>query len=260
MDPSALAVQRKVAQKNEIARGVREAGAADDDLIIVSDLDEIPHAPVIQQLKECTGWTSPVEIQSANFMYDFGCQPRGAGWTADWLGGWRKSKLLFARELEVECDGWWDGQLCVDELRDPQQLRLGLFRWPTGIQLGGVHMSYFMETWQVAQNSTPAHHLHPACHPLFRNSTLPWPCSEWQIAEKLGSISHIERDTAEYRNADFIECLVAECRHINGKEQASRSSNVARGLRWTWEEAYLRGNQTYLQYYERPLKRDACAK
>ena len=56
------------------------------------------------------------------------------------LNALRSIEVLYARELEESCDGAWDGQLCVDEARDSQLLRLGLSC------AGRLAISYFMPT------------------------------------------------------------------------------------------------------------------
>jgi len=221
---AALAVMRKVVQKNLLADGLRMAGAADDDLVIVSDLDEIPHHQVIEQLRRCSGWTSPVEIESVYFFYDFGCKKRDPSLMETLKSGkwtsWRRSKVVYARELEVECDGAWDGQVCVDELRDDQQLGLGLFRFPTGIRHGGLHLSYFMGFEMIQQ--------------------------------KLKSISHIERAPLA-EQVDYLQCRIAKCEHPDQLEVGDRR-HVHPGFPWM----HAQKTSTYKLYYERPLNFSAC--
>ena len=64
----------KLQQQNGILEGL--AQAQPDDLVIVSDVDEIPRAIVIRQLRMCGGYNFPVELQMASYMYDFACPQR----------------------------------------------------------------------------------------------------------------------------------------------------------------------------------------
>ena len=50
--------------------------------MIVSDVDEIPRAVVVKQLSLCEGYTLPVELHMAQYMYDFAC-PEQVLWWAD---------------------------------------------------------------------------------------------------------------------------------------------------------------------------------
>lgn len=98
--------------------------------------------------------------------------------------------MVFRRELDDECDGFTDGKCCTDELRDNHHMRLGMFRFPTSVARAGWHLSYFM--------------------------------SLQKIQEKIGSYAHVERDTAENRNLDHIQCYISQCKHLNGHVRARR--------------------------------------
>lgn len=70
-DLGRLATLRKAHAKTGIVFGLSDAQP--NDLVIVSDLDEIPRATVIDQLKNCDGFVTPVELHLVPFIYDFGC-------------------------------------------------------------------------------------------------------------------------------------------------------------------------------------------
>jgi hypothetical protein len=73
LSPATAAVQRKIITKAGIIDGLDRAGAQPDDLVIFADLDEIPRAHVIDTLRNCVGYTLPVSIHTAQYIYDFGC-------------------------------------------------------------------------------------------------------------------------------------------------------------------------------------------
>ncbi len=133
--------------------------------------------------------------------------------------------MVYFKELDNECDGTWDGMACVNELRDNQHLGLGILRFPTSIAHAGWHMSYFMSTQKVV--------------------------------EKVGSYAHVERNTAENRNVDHLECLISKCRHVNGQDSGTRLKYSVVGPSWTYQQ-YKAGSPAYVQYYERTLDKDAC--
>lgn len=47
------------------------AGAQPNDIVIMSDLDEIPTPHTISLLKQCSDWPSPIHLQMRNYRYSF---------------------------------------------------------------------------------------------------------------------------------------------------------------------------------------------
>eukprot|EP00051_Salpingoeca_urceolata_P027697 m.482827 g.482827 ORF g.482827 m.482827 type:complete len:360 (-) comp22680_c0_seq1:120-1199(-) len=214
---SEQAVWRKVMQKNGVMRGMFDA--MPEDVVIVSDLDEVPRASVIEVLKRCEGWTSPVELQLDAFIYDFGCSEINSP-------SWRRAKVIYFDQLSAECDGAWDGKSCFNELRDNQHLRLGMFSFPTSIRHAGWHMSYFM--------------------------------SIDLMVVKVQSYAHVERDTAANRDKDNIECKVAKGVHFGGKDHCTRKyPSTGRGPKWCEQQANA-GNPSYTLWYHRDLHPEKC--
>lgn len=106
-------------QRNALVRGL--AGAGDDDLVIVSDCDEVPSPHAINLLRWCDGWddTGPVQFYTRfyNFKFEFQFEalwyhPQAA--TVKWLSGPKgrgsPERLRFARtrpsHLRLEDAGW----------------------------------------------------------------------------------------------------------------------------------------------------------
>lgn len=217
------AIYRKNEQKNWLRRGLVKAGALPDDLVIVSDVDEIPRRVVIEQLQQCRGFVTPVELHTIPYIYDFGCKEVGSLFKKSW----RRAKVLTMREFEEVCDGSWDGKFCVDELRDSQRLMYShMFSWPASIQNAGVHISYFMSTDK--------------------------------IMEKIASYGHIERNIPRINNRDHIECYISRCKHVNDKDFGVRAEADVQHLPWLFNEAYHFNNEIYKAYFDRELDLDAC--
>jgi hypothetical protein len=106
-------------QRNALVRGL--AGADDDDIVLVSDCDEIPSPHAVDLIRWCDGWddTGPVQFYTRfyNFKFTFAFEalwyhPQAA--TMRWLSGPKgqgsTERLRFARtrpsHLRLEDAGW----------------------------------------------------------------------------------------------------------------------------------------------------------
>ncbi|KAL6075190.1 Beta-1,4-mannosyl-glycoprotein beta-1,4-N-acetylglucosaminyltransferase [Balamuthia mandrillaris] len=174
-------------QKNAIMLGLRPF-AKPDDLVIFSDLDELPNPDIVYLLKHCQGYDLPVTFHTPGFIYDFGCRED--------KNNWRRAKLVKFSQLTEQCGSFlgkhlFPSSVCPDDLRDDMSLSLGLRSWsPLYIYNAGWHMSYFM--------------------------------SIEKIQEKIGSISHTERDTPANKNPEYLTCLKANCVHVNWHDRGHR--------------------------------------
>jgi hypothetical protein len=81
-------------QRNALVRGLAQASA--DDLILVSDCDEIPDPHAIELLRSCDGWdtTGPVRFYIRHYQWKFSFQfqtlkPHPQLATVEWLAGAR---------------------------------------------------------------------------------------------------------------------------------------------------------------------------
>ena len=63
-------------------RILRSAGIEDGDLLIQSDVDEIPRAEVIQLFRWCEGVPPIVHLDTPAFVYSFGFQAQYSTWKA----------------------------------------------------------------------------------------------------------------------------------------------------------------------------------
>eukprot|EP00054_Salpingoeca_dolichothecata_P010195 m.57251 g.57251 ORF g.57251 m.57251 type:complete len:427 (-) comp18856_c1_seq2:64-1344(-) len=185
---------RQQLQRTHIVSGLDQAGAAPDDLVVYSDLDEIPRRQVISTLKHCVGYDFPVTLQMASFIYDFNCQE------VDWFTHkphhkWQRGKVVQRKQITAHCGQamiWPASRRCPEELRDPQLFRLGLFKWaPLTVMNAGWHMSYFLDMQHIVL--------------------------------KIASYAHTERNTEENRKPEFLKCLIAKCKHVNQKDYGFRA-------------------------------------
>ena len=106
-------------QRNALVRGLAEAD--DDDIVVVSDCDEIPSPHAVDLIRWCDGWddTGPVQFYTRFYNFKFAFQfealwyhPQAA--TMKWLSGpngqGSAERLRFARtrpsHLRLEDAGW----------------------------------------------------------------------------------------------------------------------------------------------------------
>jgi len=211
-----------VIHKRGILKGLEQASP--NDIIIVSDIDEIPRHEVIKLLSSCKGYNTPVELHTTPYMYDFGCPDKKRPL-------WRRAKVIHRKDLELNCNGYrWDGKYCTQELRENQHSYGDgiFFRQPTSVSNAGWHMSSFMEIEDIRL--------------------------------KLASNVHTPRNTESNRQVDFINCMIYTCQHINrvdyGERTFSKPQIHQTGPRW----ARTSENPSYEIFYNRKLDPSACAR
>jgi len=215
--------------RNGLHEGLERAGARPDDLVIISDLDEVPRRDVIAQLNRCDGYVTPAEIESVPYIYDFGCkEEHGAS------DVWRTTRVLPFGQYDAKCDGTWDGKWCMNELRKSDEFKYIHYQAAAGfpktlvIPNGGVHMSYFLSTelimTKIASNA-----------------------EAWK------------RDKPSFNNRDHIECLISKCLHPNLRDHGTRHAGedplVPIGADF---EAYNASNPAIRQFYRRTIDWGAC--
>ncbi len=61
---------------------LKEAGLAKGDILIVSDVDEIPRAEVVTLFRKCTGMPPVVHLDMISFQYSFGFKRLDNSWKA----------------------------------------------------------------------------------------------------------------------------------------------------------------------------------
>lgn len=99
---------------------VREAGIARGDLLIMSDVDEIPSAHTVKLLQWCHGWPSPMHLQMTNYLHSLEFLVDRSSWRAsvhiydpEWTGYThsRRSNYIFA-------ESGWHFSFCLRHIND----------------------------------------------------------------------------------------------------------------------------------------------
>lgn len=215
---------RESSQRSALVRGLDAGGARPDDLVVFSDLDEIPRADYLSVLAACEGYGFPVTVHTPEYLYDFGCRMDGDSWT--------RLKVVQRRHLRAEC-GWSASEVCPHDLRDDQAFRLGLFQvYPPPLVLheGGWHLTWFMGVEQML--------------------------------DKLAAYSHPERNTAQNRDPRFLECLRRRCVHVNKVDRGRRADPDATGEvfpRWIQEGRAGGGGGGWGKFFVKPGEFEGAA-
>ncbi|XP_076949585.1 uncharacterized protein LOC143622279 [Bidens hawaiensis] len=107
-------------QRVALERLLRIAGIEDDDLLIMSDIDEIPSAHTIDLLRWCDGLPPVMHLHLKNFLYSFEFYVQHKSWRASVhqykhgetrYAHYRQSNYLFA-------DSGWHCSFCFRKLSD----------------------------------------------------------------------------------------------------------------------------------------------
>ncbi|BBN13798.1 beta-1,4-mannosyl-glycoprotein beta-1,4-N-acetylglucosaminyltransferase [Marchantia polymorpha subsp. ruderalis] len=109
-------------QRRETSRIIVEAGIGYNDLLIMSDVDEIPSAHSIELLRWCDGWQAPLHLQMKNYIHSF-------EFPVDY-SSWRASVHIFDPETTgythkrrsdfMLADSGWHCSFCFRHLSDIQ--------------------------------------------------------------------------------------------------------------------------------------------
>lgn len=112
---------REIHQRRAISRGIGQLSLQPDDIILITDCDEIPNSQTLSMIKTCRFHIYQDAIYSIFMkLYYYTCE-----WTTD--RPWDKAKLLsYQRYQSIGCD--------------PERIRRYQY---TIIEHGGWHLSYF---------------------------------------------------------------------------------------------------------------------
>jgi len=176
---------RKTVMRSTLLRGIDDAGAQPDDLVLYSDLDEVPRADYLALLKYCDGYDTPVTFATPVFLYDFGCRK-----DRNWISSWLKARVLARRQLTSECgfrpllSAFVRDTVCMDEVRDNMAPRLDFLRpLPFIVRNGGWHMTSFFSDLDV-------------------------------LIAKLASYADTKQNVARNRDKRYLQCLIRNCIHV----------------------------------------------
>lgn len=121
--------QREASQRQLLLKGLQEAGAKSDDIILLSDVDEIPDVSVVPRLMDIE---HPVSLVQHLFYYNFTCRCCDL---------WTKAKALRYRDFVLAAS--------VDAIRmTPYAL----------LDQGGWHLSYFLDPKKIMEKVSAFSH------------------------------------------------------------------------------------------------------
>ncbi|GLJ52849.1 hypothetical protein SUGI_1125850 [Cryptomeria japonica] len=128
-------------QRVELDKLIREAGILEDDLLIMSDLDEIPSAHTINILRWCDNIPPVLHLQLREYMYSFEFPMSYDSWRAQVhlykpgktrYGHFRQADVLFS-------EAGWHCSFCFRHIRD------FVFKMKAYSHVDRVRFSYFLD-------------------------------------------------------------------------------------------------------------------
>lgn len=121
---------RETHQRNCIYRGLQQLNLHDDDIVIISDLDEVPDSKTLKILKT-TGIFSPYSLQQEMYYYNFNCRANLP---------WTRAKILPRKLVTPDIEYFRKTHFSSLSLR------------------GGWHLSYFGDIeWIISKIQSFSH-------------------------------------------------------------------------------------------------------
>ncbi|WRX20366.1 Glycosyl transferase [Theobroma cacao] len=99
---------------------IRIAGIEDDDLLIMSDVDEIPSAHSINLLRWCDGVPPIIHLQLRNYLYSFEYHVDNKSWRAS-VHRYKTGKTRYAHYRQADVvlsDAGWHCSFCFRHIRE----------------------------------------------------------------------------------------------------------------------------------------------
>ncbi|XP_027358586.1 beta-1,4-mannosyl-glycoprotein 4-beta-N-acetylglucosaminyltransferase isoform X2 [Abrus precatorius] len=107
-------------QRVALDRLLKIAGIEDDDLLIMSDVDEIPSAHTINLLRWCNGIPSVLHLQMRNYLYSFEFFLDNQSWRAS-VHKYQTGKTCYAHYRQADVvlsDAGWHCSFCFRHISD----------------------------------------------------------------------------------------------------------------------------------------------
>ena len=107
-------------QRVAVDRLLRIAGIEDDDLLIMSDIDEIPSGHTIDLLRWCDGSPPIMHLHLRNFLYSFEFNVEHKSWRAS-VHKYEKGKTRYAHFRQTDylfADSGWHCSFCFKKISD----------------------------------------------------------------------------------------------------------------------------------------------
>ena len=184
--------------RSALDRLIREAGIWDDDLLIMSDVDEIPSRHTINLLRWCDGILAIMHLQMRNYLYSF-------EFLVDYKS-WRASVHLYQyythyghsrRTDELFVDAGWHCSFCFRYIRE------FIFKMKAYSHVDRVKFSYYLNSSRIQ---------YVICYGTDLYDMLPEEYSFHEILKKMGSIprtfSAVHLPSYLVKNADDFRFLL----------------------------------------------------
>ena len=92
------------------------------DIVILSDLDEIPKPQVLMALKACSGYPSSMALECPGVYYSFGLLVEGSSWVRAKVSVWKEDldadATRIRREEHIISTGCWHCSYCFPRTAD----------------------------------------------------------------------------------------------------------------------------------------------
>ncbi|GJU65854.1 glycosyl transferase, family 17 protein [Tanacetum coccineum] len=115
-----IAFYEEAYQRVAVDRLLRIAGIEDDDLLIMSDVDEIPSGHTIDLLRWCDGSPPIMHLHLRNFLYSFEFNVEHKSWRAS-VHKYEKGKTRYAHFRQTDylfADSGWHCSFCFKKISD----------------------------------------------------------------------------------------------------------------------------------------------
>lgn len=164
-------------QRVEVDKLLREAGVLEGDLVIMSDVDEIPSAHTINLLRWCDNIPPVTHLQLRDYMYSYEFLAGFDSWRAQ-VHIYKPEKTRYAhfrQSNELLVDAGWHCSFCFRHIGD------FIFKMKAYSHVDRVKYSYFLDSSRIQDI---------ICRGADLFDMLPEEYTFQQIIAKMGSIPH----------------------------------------------------------------------
>ncbi|KAF3334282.1 beta-1,4-mannosyl-glycoprotein 4-beta-N-acetylglucosaminyltransferase-like isoform X2 [Carex littledalei] len=189
---------------------IKIAGIKDDDLLIMSDVDEIPSGHVIDLLRWCDGIPDKLHLQLRNYLYSFEFYLDDKSWRAS-VHRYQSGKTRYAHFRQTDdllADSGWHCSFCFRHIDD------FVFKMKAYSHVDRVRFAYFLNPVRIQE---------VICNGADLFDMFPEEYTFQEIIAKLGPIpkSHSAVHLPSYllQNADQYKYLLpgsGNCRRDSG--------------------------------------------
>ena len=122
---------------------IKESGAKDGDLVIMTDVDEIPSFHSIDLIKSCSGVPFPIHLQLRNYLYSFEFFVDNNSWRGKVVTLPFNYHHARVKDSPILADAGWHCSFCFKYLSD------FVFKMTAYSHADRVHASYFLNLKRI---------------------------------------------------------------------------------------------------------------